>query len=256
MKFRGKEGNVVIILVAVGAVVLALAGIGGYAYLNSQKSAPVQTAPAPTVPQTIPQQIPTSTVTPPTAQIPNKQFNTLEEAMAFALAGSGMQYADTAKVDGIKLLYTPTYKNWTFNFRSRTNPHKSEKTFATEYDVVWTTVKIKNTGEVSVDASFISKNNPENGPWSTQAKPSEAAISTYFDLAKQKVSGAGLTPGTIISAEFSSLGSSNPNSPYNNKWKIAVVLAGEESKAEKKAKTVVITQGNFEEMYDSTVTIY
>jgi hypothetical protein len=248
MEKFGRRGNAVIVVVVLAAAtVIVLGGGAGLVYLLSQKQKPVAV-----VPTTQPVQEPSKNPT----TVPVKQISTLEEAMAFALTGSGMENADTAKVRGIKLLYTPTYKNWTLDFVTRSNPHKSEKTFATVYDESWVTVKIKNTGEVNLDSTINLKDQAETGPWLYKSKPLEAAVSTVFDLAKQKVVGAGLTPGQILSAEYSSLGVENDTGGYNSRWVIAVVLAGEEEKTNKKAKTVVFAGGNYKEMYDSTLTLY
>lgn len=198
-----------------------------------------------------------ATATPTGTKTAGKQFNTMEEALSFALTGSGIEHVDTTKIQEIKLLYTPTYKTWKFYFVTRTNGHQSPTTFATVYDETSVTVYIKNTGEFSVDTGLTSHDKKEDSAWLYYPKPSEVAISSYLDIAKQKIIAAGATPGTITSADFYSTGySSDTLKQYNSQWKIAIVLAGEETKTEKKSKTVKFLSGNYSEMYDSTVTIY
>ncbi len=184
------------------------------------------------------------------------QIDTMEQAMVAATTTSGMEHADTARVRGIKLLYTPTYKNWTFDFTTRFNKHQSSTTFANVYSEDWVTVKVNSSGEVSVDTGLSLKDQPEEGVWLYQPTPQEAANSSYLDMAKQKMIGAGLTPGTIIDAEFSSLGVPNDTSGFNSQWKVAIVVAGNETSTNKKSKTFSFMGGNYTEMYDSTVTIY
>ncbi len=174
--------------------------------------------------------------------------------MSFALTGSGMSYADSAHVDRITVTYTATMKDWTFHFISRTNPHPSSTTGATVYDEPWQTVDVYGDGKFSVDQGIISKDNQQGDTWTYKATSSQAAVSSVFDLAKQKVVAAGLTPGTIIYAKFSSLGANDPQ--FDNVWDVNVVLAGEEGNQQKKAKDVEIKNAVVTGMSDSTVTIY
>lgn len=173
---------------------------------------------------------------------------TLEEALAFSLTETGMENVDSARIERITLLYTPDKKEWTFEFVSKINPHKKDTYSETVYDFPMATVKVSNNGTFEIKSRTYLKDNTSL-LYDGLPLPSEVALSSYLDIAKQKITGSGKTPGEIISAKYRGF------TDVINDWEVNVVLAGEEENDIKKSVEVTFKKGVYSKMSDSTLTI-
>jgi len=250
--------NKPIIGVIIALIVLFIAGGTYYLWATKKQKEPIPTStlqpeltPVPTI-SVGPEQSPSLEKPSPPAGQKNagRQFITLEETLNFALTSAGLEYADSARIEKIDLIYTPKDKQWTFEFKSKTNPHKKDQYAETLFDFPISTVFIKHTGEFSASSSTYLKDMKDYS-YSPLPEPKDVAKSSYLDLAKQRAQDAGFQIGGIIVASYRACAGCG----YTGEWTVDLIQAGEEEKDQKKSKRVVFRDGVFRSMSDATITL-
>ncbi|MFA9288983.1 MAG: hypothetical protein ACEQSA_03835 [Weeksellaceae bacterium] len=225
--------TIIIILLVIG-----IAGVG-YMLMKDNKTTATNT-------NTQEQPSTGTSTTPNAGETTEGSITTIEEAVAFALTKAGIENGATASMANVRFIYDPTYKFWNFMFRTETPSTKD----TSKYDYTTYTVRVREDGTYDT-TSNVNANRSKDSQFEKEAVPTEVALSSLIDEAKQKVTAGGATPGTMVAGRY--VGLVTPD--HKGTWFVHVVLAGEEGKDKMKTKMARFEDTTFVALTDDEISI-